>query len=353
MKKIPTIEQLHKKKLEYFNSLQKSLPSKLLKLNNLKKGIDENTIDISDKLEVLSEIETLTSEIKNIKDKTEENDYLLRTCSIFYEYDKTKNEDKVSENIDDSGIITQHLNYNKQKYVQEYLKAIGEFGLLSQEYLNLSIEYKCKSCNSYNLIEELSYLHCGDCGILFGREISNSNLSYKEIQEVDYVSHYYYKRINHFKECLNQLQAKENTTIPEEVIQSVIDEIKKEKIPLDKLTTKKIQLFLKKNKFTKYTENTHTIQHRITGKRIELSNALEERLEKMFNDIQKPFEKYKGNRKNFLSYNYCFYKFFELLDLHEYLQYFPLLKDRNKLSEHDVIWKKICLDMKWDFTPCR
>ena len=56
-------------------------------------------------------------------------------------------------------------------------------------------------------------------------------------------------------------------------------------------------------------------------------------------------------RKNFLSYSYVLFKFCELLGEDEYLQYFPLLKSKEKLYQQDLIWKKICTDLLWEFIP--
>ena len=75
----------------------------------------------------------------------------------------------------------------------------------------------------------------------------------------------------------------------------------------------------------------------------------------MFKEIQIPFEELRPTvvpkRKNFLSYNYVMYKFFELLELDEYLQCFQLLKSRNKLHQQDIIWKHICFALNWQYIP--
>ena len=57
------------------------------------------------------------------------------------------------------------------------------------------------------------------------------------------------------------------------------------------------------------------------------------------------------SRKNFLSYAYVLHKFCELLEFDDLLEYFPLLKSREKLHQQDIIWKKICRDLKWQFIP--
>ena len=77
---------------------------------------------------------------------------------------------------------------------------------------------------------------------------------------------------------------------------------------------------------------------------------LEERLRSMFKDIQIPFMKHcPPSRKNFLSYSYVLHKFIQLLEKDEFLKYFPLLKSREKLHEQDLIWKKICVELNWQF----
>ena len=40
-----------------------------------------------------------------------------------------------------------------------------------------------------------------------------------------------------------------------------------------------------------------------------------------------------------------------MLDESKYLEYFPMLKEKAKIKEQDVIWSKICDDLKWTFIP--
>ena len=109
--------------------------------------------------------------------------------------------------------------------------------------------------------------------------------------------------------------------------------------------------FLKKLKLNKYYEHVPYITNILSGIRApNMPQALEELLILMFKDIQKPFDdNCPSDRKNFLSYSYVLYKFCELLSEDTYLQYFPLLKSKEKLHQQDVIWKKICRDLRWEF----
>jgi hypothetical protein len=154
------------------------------------------------------------------------------------------------------------------------------------------------------------------------------------------------------KEWCAQIQGKESTDIPEEVFEKILSEIRKEKITdTKKITYTKMREILKKLKINKYYEHINYIINRINGVPTpHFPPELEEKLCSMFKEIQGPFLKHcPRDRKNFLSYSYVLYKFFQLLGMDEYLQYFPLLKSREKLYVQDQIFKNICADLGWEF----
>jgi hypothetical protein len=83
-----------------------------------------------------------------------------------------------------------------------------------------------------------------------------------------------------------------------------------------------------------------------------MSPELEETLCNLFVDLQSPYSKYcPDDRVNFLNYYYTAYKLCELLGEDSYLEHFPMLKDPEKRMEQDVIWKKICKELDWEFIP--
>jgi hypothetical protein len=74
--------------------------------------------------------------------------------------------------------------------------------------------------------------------------------------------------------------------------------------------------------------------------------------------MQDPFNKFKGTRKNMLSYGYLLNKYFLILDLPEFAKYIKLLKSPEKLRQQDEIFKKIVDHMveidpgtNWRFHP--
>ena len=214
----------------------------------------------------------------------------------------------------------------------------------------------CPTCPESNVFHftDTSALVCDNCGAILATLISEE-LTYREEQETsEKIVNYSYKRENHFNEWLSQFQAQETTTIPPEVIEQLRNELKKIKVKvLDEITHARVRTLLKKLKLNKFYEHVPYITNIISGvKPPSMPQELEERLRIMFKDIQKPFDdNCPPERKNFLSYSYVLYKFCELLSEDKYLKYFPLLKSKEKLYQQDVIWKKICEVLHWEYIP--
>jgi hypothetical protein len=141
----------------------------------------------------------------------------------------------------------------------------------------------------------------------------------------------------------------------------VLLEANKERIQdLNTLTEDKIKKYLKKLNLNDYYDNVIGIINRLNGRPpFTLTSEIEEKIKIMFQQIQDPYENFKPKgRKNFLSYSYTLHKFFQIIGLHEFAKYFPLLKSTDKLRQQDDIFKKIVGYMsqndtttKWVFYP--
>lgn len=142
--------------------------------------------------------------------------------------------------------------------------------------------------------------------------------------------------------------------MPDEIYQQILDELKRQRFyDLRKLNIPLMKKVLKKLKLQQYYEHTTYIISKLSGiPPPTINRETEEKVRLMFRMIQIPFEKYcPKDRTNFLSYSYVLHKFFQLLQLDEFTNYFPLLKSREKLKVQDAIWKKICEDLNWDYFP--
>jgi len=283
--------------------------------------------------------------------ETEMSDYMIRCMPYMNQYAE---EGEKIINTDNIFNVKETVGLQRKDIFTDYLIDVEKQNiprLVENNRLD-----SCPSCSYSNVIyiHDTSELVCDTCGLVLATHISEE-LTYREEQETsEKIINYSYKRENHFNEWLSQFQAQEMTTIPDEVMKQLRSELKKIKIKkLEEITHAKIRGLLKKLRLNKYYEHVPYITNILNGiKAPNMPQELEEKLRIMFKDIQKPFDdNCPTERKNFLSYSYVLYKFCELLEEDEYLQYFPLLKSKSKLYAQDQIWKKICNDLHWEYIP--
>ena len=215
----------------------------------------------------------------------------------------------------------------------------------------------CPECGPAYPLQRLvteSLLSCSNCGTSTPYVEWNWNAhGHDKMPEFQQFS---YKRANHFVEWLNASQGKEGTTIPDDVLQACVRHIRQTGMPVDRVTPATVRQALKAIGKRKYYENTTLIWAKLTGKQPQQFTAQqEEALKTMFLSIQEPFERVRASkvpeRRNFLSYSYCLFKFCELLGLDSFLTGFSLLKGRDKLYKQDVLFEGICKELDWQFIP--
>lgn len=263
---------------------------------------------------------------------------------------------QVTHTTNKNNVLQRYLMHVENKVDPQTIAAVASEHHAAATRHPREAEYFCPQCDAGMAHHSReSMLVCPRCGLCKAfTEMNASNLTYEQEIHQDVVTYYAYKRLNHFSECITSLQGKENTDIPQHVIDAVKAEFKKIRTTTRaEINPAKVREFLKKLKLNKYYEHQHAICNILNGVPApRLPQALEDRLKAMFAEIQEPFEQHcPAHRKNFLSYGYTLYKFCELLGEDEYLKYFPLLKSQEKLYQQDLIWKKICKDLRWEFIP--
>lgn len=347
------------------------LPNLKKKKNHLKSILKKGILSLSieKQMELKEQIKKISEQITLIKNAP--TTYYLENAEYLFDY--FSNKKKLEE-----GTEIENCNYSKTKMINDFFKintpktnepsieSITEHANnnlvlrylrnVSDDYLNVNdFIYSsdlCQACLKGELIrvEEDGILVCKLCSRTYPCLTDNDKPSYKDPPKE--ASFYAYRRINHFKEILAQFQAKETTQIPENVIEDVKKQIKKERIELSNLTYDKTKDILKILGYNKYYEHINFIKAKLGIKPPIMSLDLEERLCKMFVELQAPYSKLSpDNRVNFLGYYYTAYKLCELLNEKEYLKDFPMLKDVEKRMEQDATWKKICLELNWKFIP--
>lgn len=289
--------------------------------------------------------------------KQQETEYMLQSAPFIREYMSPAATTSATASTITNGLekfVTVTSKTNRNKVFQQYLMAVeneASEACVERE----SNQTVCPACDVGMLIDAReSVMVCPQCAVqkpYVG--LSEANLSYQEEISQNIVSSFSYKRLNHFSEWLNSIQAKMTTEIPQETIDAIKAEFKKSRTSTRKeITPSKVRQYMKKLNLNKLYEHAHYVCTLINGiPAPRLEPELEERLKYMFVAIQEPFERAIKDtpRKNFLSYSFVLYKFCELLGRDDLLCHFSLLKSAEKLYQQDVIWKKICNELDWEF----
>ena len=381
-----TLEAYHRQKLQGFKEKKEevaTLRSHLETLIKTRNGLTQ----LSDEWRQLTdEIDTLQKEIKATDHDESRIDYFLSVGPMIFDYYDAQESVASGTNVNSS--VTRMpsnsvLSYfavaeapkvvktvkgpnkassldstdglNRDKMLEKYLAVVDPMSIKSGVLPGSGMEPgwgTCPACEvEMTFYQNEAKLGCPECGHEEFILVDSEKPSYKDPpREITYFA---YKKINHFNEWLAQFQAKENTDIPQDVIDAVLGEIKKERIRDPKRVKKeKIHQILQKLKLSKMYDHVQQIKNRIQQQMttLVLSRENEERLQFMFKEIQPAFIKYcpKG-RSNFLSYPYVLSKLCQLLEMDEFLPCFQLLKSREKLYQQDQVWEKICTEMGWQF----
>ena len=411
IKKFQTMQKSIPQKRKEISKLEDQI-KKIQKEADMRKSDFFEHFELMDQRRILEmKIQSIEKEIKDIKSNRMEEEYLLdvghimtqyyinrdnhqsdgvsnnpnipqikkpnkKTKDVFdlfenYKINETQNQDNMDnmeninqENQNQSQTLTQFQSesemdkffrrerMSKLDIYNHVMKKVDE-EFVPEDLFETSENDECPFCETdRELYQNEGKLVCPKCFYVDFILIDSDKPSYRDTPKE--MTNFAYKRRNHFIEVLSQYQGRETTEIPEEVYLEILRELKKNRITkVSDLTNVKLRSILKKIEQNRYYEHIPFIIYQLTGlKPPPITSKVRKRLIEMFNDIQIPFAKYcPTERRNFLSYSYILYKFFELLELDEHLPYLNLLKSRDKLHQQDVIWEKICEDLRWEYIP--
>ncbi len=369
-----TMLAIHENKINEIKEYYKTLPDKEKQLQYLLKK--QKSVKIIELFQINKQIEKLSQEIENIKNKTELSEYLMKATFYLKEYKLETSEEKYEKNEEDEEDEEDEKKDEKNdekneenEIFDEKEEIVDDIKIFKSNKGKISTNYiqNCLS-NNFTISDKINDLKCCDTYRIINLKeaiaickICGSTINYQSIdtcnefsEEIEVLSPFSYKKINHLKEWISMALARETSSPPQEVIDILLLELKKNRITdKNQVTHQRIKQYLKKNGLNKMYEHIPSIIYKITGKHpLVISRELENKLLKMFDEMQIPYNKHKPkNRKNFLSYSYCLHKLFQILGEDELAQSFELLKSRDKLYEQDKLFEKICIENSWKFIP--
>lgn len=366
---ITSIDNKHTEMLDEIYNTETVLIPKLEQELSMLKTRGKNIDQLDEKLDIRDRIRDIKLELRKLKNKKQ--NYLLDNSKYVFDYFEQKKQISMVSNITNqnknvlnsffkvkataanaSDISNDKYSGAKQLYQKYWRNVSNEITNIHDFVIPTDV---CTICHSGELIpqDEEGILICNNasCGKFITYIVDNAKPANKEPpSEVSYTA---YIRLNHFKEILSQFQAKETTQIPEEVINAIRARIKKERIEdMSIINYDKMREILRKLGFNKYFEHIQYINSLFGIKPPIMNEELHETLCVLFIEIQQPWAVHcPPNRTNFFNYTYTLHQLCVLLDQMQYLPYIPMMKDREKQLEQDMIWKKVCNDLDWEYFP--
>lgn len=215
---------------------------------------------------------------------------------------------------------------------------------------------ECTSCHTQTVVHRFVTI-CPKCHQQF-ESVTSKDRNVKEFEQCDVNRAATYKRINHFNEWLLRTQGIENRVVPTNVVEAVQRRMQLTSRMVTKDTPPKmaydvVRSALVNSRFQDFFEHVPQIMRIVTPVAPpRLTREETSAIRHIFCSIQAPFDRHKpANRCNFLSYSYVIYKIAELLELDRVLPFCPLFKSVNNQRKADLIWKKICAELGYEFIP--
>ena len=337
----------------------KKIPEHKEKLQEIEESLKNENFRRRMKVNLEKARDELVHYIQELDTKINYHFYLIESVSFIEEY---KNLLKIPVKVSFMG---KAIKNNKEKIaiIDGYLEIANKYGDIVMEK-RATQNVTCTNCpnkKEFDIIDGNIYI-CTKC---YARQIVMKHTSsYNDIDRVNISSKYMYDRKVHFRDCINQYQGKQNSTIPDKIYEELIDQFDRhhllkgdehtdKEIRFKDITKNHILMFLKELNYSKHYENVHLIHNIITGIKPDDISHLEDQLLDDFDLLTDLYDKkFKHiNRKNFINTQYVLYN---CLCRHKHQckkEEFIILKTIDRKFFHDEICKVLFEELGWNHTP--
>ena len=206
----------------------------------------------------------------------------------------------------------------------------------------------CIDCNLEMLIDyERSILVSTKCGVFeyYPVHMSSYNHMMRYLRRKCI-----YKRYDNFKVILNQFFYGGKRVVPDDIMETIRDEIHDETnilynyiIPI---TIPILECILKRNELTRYKDSIYFIYFKLSGVPFPHINTKEyDTILSVFDVVGNIYDKYKPKgRKSFLNYPFVLKQILIMRKMDQYAKYIPKLKTHSKQKELERVWELITKD---------
>jgi len=348
---------IHRQIMSEFQKNDELIPEiqkRIQDLEYIKCRISSNLKD-----DVDHDIQILRDKFNEITGNQEKDFYLLNTMQILEKY-RVELAKPIHVSFMDNDIPP--VNLVKKDLQDKYLKIVNKYIDPSKTPTTINTDV-CSSCESTNMAQTKTCIFvCEDCGKV--EEINQIIFSYKDNERTNITSKYTYDRRIHFRDCINQFQGKQHSTISQDVYDKLYEKLRSHNLESDgatkqekysNVTKQHIYMFLKETGYSKHYEDINLILHNITGYELDDISHLEEQLIQDFDILNELYDQVYIktqliSRKNFIHTKYVLY---QLLKRHKYeckRTDFNFLKTTERQQFHDTICSNLFSILSWNFS---
>jgi len=139
-----------------------------------------------------------------------------------------------------------------------------------------------------------------------------------------------YEKLTHFKEKLDELSCANSLCIPDEVMD----------ICKYSNGQEEIKQILQKHKLKRYYSCVYLIMRQNGIKTPDLSQYEKDRLINLFKQIEVVYQRVK-KKTNMVNYHFLLSRMLPMIGRCDLVEYLFVLRNKRKLREYDLLWKKI------------
>lgn len=329
--------------------------------------------------EVKNTIKILKDVIYDIQNKNKYNFYICETTMLIEKYKQLLLQPIKISFRNTTSKQNNETEGEKKKIIKEYVNIAKKYYPIINSYIpqkdtKNTIWCDCSGTKTdlFDMIEDTIYV-CKLCGRQ--QETFGETISCKDVDRVNMSIKYSYDRKIHFRDCINQYQAKQNSTIEDHVFNDIFQEcvnheivqkpsadyieimkIEKEKRHklCSSITKNHIGMFLKELGHSKHYENVNLIHYVLTGIKPDDISYLEDKLLNDFDLLLEVYDKKFKNkitRSNFINTHYVLYQFLRRYNHSCKKEDFVMLKTVERQNFHDDVTKECFQELNWNHYP--
>ena len=211
--------------------------------------------------------------------------------------------------------------------------------------------YFCMGCKLRKIVDyERSILTCTKCGVFEYYPVYVSSYIYTMQPSRRKCI---YKRCDNFKVILNQFFYGGKKLVPDDIMETIRDEIHDETnilynytIPI---TIPILECILKRNELSTYKDSIYYIYFKLSGVPFPHINTKEYNMMlKVFDVVSTIYDKYRAKgKRSFLNYSFVLKQILMMRGMNQYAKYIPPLKTHSKQRELEWLWELITKDREW------